>query len=104
MEEKIREKKYKISAEVVDRINGVQLFDNIRLVRLKSSSHNLLIMEDYMPIIGEVAGFVEFVFNEKTVKFDQIHGFYMHKGNKFSLLIESYAGRESNAEIIKLKK
>ena len=90
MEERIREKKYKISVEVVDRKTGVQYFDNVRLVRLKSCDHNLLIMEDYMPVIGEVTGFVELVFDEKTVEFNPIHGFYMHKQNKFSLLIESH--------------
>ena len=90
MEERIKEKKYKISVEVVDRKTGVQYFDNVRLVRLKSSDHNLLIMEDYMPVIGEVTGFVELVFDEKTIEFNPIHGFYMHKQNKFSLLIESH--------------
>lgn len=90
MEERIREKKYKISVEVVDRKTGVQYFDNVRLVRLKSRDHNLLIMEDYMPVIGEVTGFVELVFDDKTVEFNSIHGFYMHKQNKFSLLIESH--------------
>lgn len=90
MEERIKEKKYKISVEVVDRKTGVQYFDNVRLVRLKSSDHNLLIMEDYMPVIGEVTGFVELVFGDKTVEFNPIHGFYMHKQNKFSLLIESH--------------
>lgn len=91
-EERIRERKYKIRAEVVDREIGVQRFENIRLVRLKSYDHNLLIMEDYMPIIGEVAGFVELVFDDKTVEFNPIHGFYMHKQNKFSLLIENHTG------------
>lgn len=90
MEERIREKKYKISVEVVDRKTGVQYFDNVRLVRLKSCDHNLLIMEDYMPVIGEVTGFVELVFDDKTVEFNPIHGFYMHKQNKFSLLIENH--------------
>ena len=90
MEERMKDKKYKISVEVVDRKTGVQYFDNVRLVRLKSVDHNLLIMEDYMPVIGEVTGFVELVFADKTVEFNSIHGFYMHKQNKFSLLIESH--------------
>ena len=98
MEERIKEKKNKISAEVVDRKTGVQCFDNIRLIRLKSCDHNLLIMEDYMPVIGEVTGFVEFVFDDKTVNFNPIHGFYMHKQNKFSLLIESHMEQTETRE------
>lgn len=104
MEERIKEKKYKISAEVVDRVTGVQYFDNIRMIRLKSYNHNLLIMEDYMPVIGEVVGFVELVFDDKTVEFNPIHGFYMHKKNKFSLLIENHTGEIPDAEEKKSKK
>lgn len=98
MEERIKDKKYKISVEVVDRKTGVQYFDNVRLVRLKSCDHNLLIMEDYMPVIGEVTGFVELVFENKTVEFNPIHGFYMHKQNKFSLLIEDHMDKTAAAQ------
>ena len=98
MEERMKDKKYKISVEVVDRKTGVQYFDNVRLVRLKSRDHNLLIMEDYMPVIGEVTGFVELVFENKTVEFNSIHGFYMHKQNKFSLLIENHMGKTADTK------
>ena len=98
MEERMKDKKYKISVEVVDRKTGVQYFDNVRLVRLKSRDHNLLIMEDYMPVIGEVTGFVELVFADKTVEFNPIHGFYMHKQNKFSLLIENHMGKTADTK------
>lgn len=98
MEEKIREKKYRLSAEVVDRDRGVQIFDDIRLIRVKSSNHNLLIMEDYMPIIGEINGLVEIDLGDKTVEFNPIHGYYMHKKNKFSLLIEHYGTQDGEVE------
>lgn len=81
---------YKITAKVVDRENGMQTFDNIRLIRVLSTSHNLLIMEDYMPVIGEIAGKVEIVTGDKVIPFDPIHGFYMHKKNCFYLLIQDH--------------
>ena len=84
--------KYKISAEVVDRENGAQSYNNIRMIRIISNDHNLLIMEDYMPVIGEVTGKVELVMDDKIVPFSPIHGFYMHKKNQFSLLIENHEG------------
>lgn len=92
MEDIMKKNKYKIRAEIVDRETGVTEYDEIRLVRLKSYDHNLLIMEDFMPVIGEVAGFVELVFDDETIEFNPIHGFYMHKKNKFSLLIENHTG------------
>ncbi len=82
--------KYKISAQIVDRESGTQSFKNIRMIRVVSTDHNLLIMEDYMPVIGEITGKVELVMDDKIVPFNPIHGFYMHKKNQFSLLIESH--------------
>ena len=84
--------KYKICADVVDAKNGLQQYDNIRMIRVKSKDHNLLIMEDYLPVIGEIDGYVEIVFEDTTVKLEDIQGFYMHKKNKFSLLIERASG------------
>lgn len=84
--------KYKIRAEVVDAANGLNQYENIRMVRVKSSDYNLLIMEDYLPVIGEVNGYVELIFDDETIKLENIHGFYMHKKNKFSLLIERVSG------------
>lgn len=93
MEEQIRNrKKYKISAEIVDREKGVESFDNIKMIRVKSYNHNLLIMEDFMPIIGEISGFVELVFDDKVVPYNPMYGFYMHKKNIFTLLIENHTG------------
>ena len=91
--------KYKISAEVVDRRIGAQSYNNIRMIRIISNDHNLLIMEDYMPVIGEVTGKVELVMDDMIVPFSTIHGFYMHKKNQFSLLIENYEGTLPNPEI-----
>ncbi len=58
------------------------------MIRLISKDHNLLIMEDYLPVIGEVTGMVELVFDNSVVTMDRIHGFYMHKHNHFTLVIE----------------
>ena len=85
---KIKHNKYKIYADVVDSVNGLHQYENIRMIRVKSKDYNLLIMEDYMPVIGEIDGFVEIVFDDSTIKLEDIHGYYMHKKNKFSLLID----------------
>lgn len=85
---KIKQNKYKIYADVVDSIDGLHQYENIRMIRVKSRDYNLLIMEDYLPVIGEIDGFVEIIFDDSTIKLEDIHGYYMHKKNKFSLLIE----------------
>lgn len=84
--------KYKISARIVEREMGVKEFSDIKMIRLISNDHNLLIMEDFMPVIGEVCGKVELVFDDAVETFEPIHGFYMHKANRFSLIIENRTG------------
>ncbi|MCQ2543897.1 MAG: hypothetical protein MJ126_07020 [Lachnospiraceae bacterium] len=78
---------YKIKAKVVSLQEGLKEFDDIRMVRIKSKRHTLLIMEDFMPVIGELDGSVEFVYRDKTEIVRDVKGYYMHKKNEFSCII-----------------
>ena len=88
---------YKITAKVVDRDQGMRVYENIRMVRVVSHDHTLLIMEDFMPVIGEVTKSVELVFENNTVAFEPIEGFYMHRQNEFYLLIAKHGEAEKKA-------
>ena len=89
---------YKISAKVVDRENGMQEYENIRMVRVNSKDYNLLVMEDFMPVIGQINGSVELVTESNVIPFAPIHGFYMHKKNCFYLLIEDHEKDDNGQE------
>lgn len=78
----------KIQARVSDFAHGLRVFDGVRLVRVKSSDHTLLIMEDYFPLLGKVRGRVELVTNQDQIDLGEVRGFYLHRNNVFSLLIE----------------
>lgn len=80
--------KYKIKAKVVSLTDGLKEYNDIRMIRIKSKHHTLLIMEDYMPVIGELEGSVEFVYNDKTEIVKDVKGYYMHKQNEFSCIIK----------------
>ena len=67
--------------------NGLVIIDNVDAVRIKSSDYNLLIMEKYMPILGEVDGDVEIFGNDFNKKYNNIHGYYMNSNNVFSLIL-----------------
>ncbi len=92
------EASYKISAKVVDRENGMQEYENIRMVRISSKDYNLLVMEDFMPVIGQINGSVELVTESNVIPFAPIHGFYMHKKNCFYLLIEDHEDDSSGQD------
>ena len=90
--------KYKIVARIVDREEGVVEYEDVKMIRLVSRDHNLLIMEDYLPIIGELYGYVEFVFDDKVITKRNVHGFYMHKKNQFVLVIENYVEEKAESD------
>jgi hypothetical protein len=77
-----------MKAKVVSLLNGLQEFENLEMIRIKSNRHTLLIMQNFMPVIGELDGSVEFVFAKDVIKMDKLKGYYMHKKNVFSLLVE----------------
>lgn len=81
------EKKY-IEVIIISFQKGYQIFHNVNLIRLKSKKYNLLIMVDYMPIVGEVDGDISLVSDNEEVRLENIQGFYVMKNNVFKLLIK----------------
>lgn len=81
----------KITATVLGIDEGFQKFEQVDMIRIKSEKYALLIMDDYMPVIGRIDGMVEIVSGEDTRSFQPIHGFYTHRKNTFELLIKEDA-------------
>ena len=65
----------KITATVLGIDEGFQKFEQVDMIRIKSEKYTLLIMDDYMPVIGRIDGMVEIVSGEDTRSFQPIHGF-----------------------------
>ena len=78
----------RIQVRVSDFSHGLRVIDGVKLVRLKGRDYNLLIMEDYFPLLGKTQGHVELVTTDDLVNLGEVKGFYMHRDNEFSLLIE----------------
>ncbi|MBR1390848.1 MAG: hypothetical protein IJ567_05275 [Lachnospiraceae bacterium] len=77
-----------MKARIVSIKNGLQEFDEVEMIRVKSQRHTLLIMQNYMPVIGELDGYVELVFENHTSRLEGLKGYFMHKKNLFSLIVE----------------
>ena len=77
-----------MKAKIVSLLNGLQEFENLEMIRIKSNRHTLLIMKNFMPVIGELDGSIELVFSNDVIKMTNLKGYYMHKKNSFSLLVE----------------
>lgn len=80
--------KRKIQAKVFSFMDSYIELENLVAIKVKSSKYNIMIMEDYLPVIGEVDGSVSFVFENGTKDLNGIEGFYMHRNNEFKLLIK----------------
>lgn len=78
----------KIKAKIVSMEKGLQEYEDVEMIRVKSEDHTLLILQNYMPLLGRLDGYIELVFENETLRFNNLHGYYMHKKNEFSLLVQ----------------
>ena len=77
-----------IKVKVFDIRNGMRVYDNIKIIRIISKDYNLLIMKDYLPIIGEIEGSVDIKNDVVNESFKNIKAFYMNSDNVFNLMIK----------------
>lgn len=77
-----------ITVKVFDLKKGLVIYNNIKYIRLVSKDYNLLIMEDYLPIIGEITGNIDITGSDVDISFENITAFYMNSKNVFNLMIK----------------
>ena len=77
-----------IKVRIFDIENGLREYKYIKIIRIISKDYNLLIMKDYLPIIGEIEGSVDIKNDEVNLSFKDIKAFYMNSNNEFNLMIK----------------
>lgn len=77
-----------IKVRIFDMKHGLREYENIKIVRIISKDYNLLIMKDYLPIIGEIEGSVDIKNDQVNESFKNIKAFYMNSENVFNLMIK----------------
>lgn len=78
----------KMKVKILNIQKGLTTYDNVSMIKVKSKKYNLSIMEDYLPVIGEIDGDVEIIAINDFVKLTNIIGYYMLKHNEFKLFIK----------------
>ena len=73
---------------IFDLKTGLTEYEHIKVVRIISKDYNLLIMEDYLPIIGEIDGSIDIKGEGVDLSFPKIEAFYMNSKNVFNLMIK----------------
>ena len=77
-----------IKVRIFDIENGLREYKDIKIIRIISKDYNLLIMKDYLPIIGEIEGSVDIKNDDINLSFKDIKAFYMNSNNEFNLMIK----------------
>ena len=77
-----------IKVRIFDMKNGLVEYENVKTIRIISKDYNLLIMKDYLSVIGEIVGSVDIKGDNIDLAFKQIKAFYMNSKNVFNLMIE----------------
>lgn len=86
----------KISARIYSLTDGYQSMSGLKGIRIVSSNYNILVMEDFLPIIGQIEGDVTFIYQDSQKTISNIKGYYRHAHNEFELLIKSDANDRSS--------
>lgn len=84
----VKQGKGEILVKICGRENGLEVYENISFIRVQSTTYNLLIMKDYLPILGRIEGSISFRTEQEVIEKNNICGFFMHKNNVFSLMLE----------------
>ena len=77
-----------IKVRIFDMDHGLREYEDIKIIRIISKDYNLLIMKDYLPIIGEIEGSVDIKNDKVDLSFKNIKAFYMNS-EYFSRYFES---------------
>lgn len=68
--------------------NGLEEYNDVNAIRIKSEDYNLLILKDYVPIMGKIEGDFEIELKENKVSFNNIVAYYVNENNVFNIIIE----------------
>ena len=88
----------KICVRICGREKGLEVYEKVNFVRVISKRYNLLIMADYLPIIGEIEGSVFFRTADQEYRKEHIKGYFMHKNNEFSRMLKSVDAPKDTTE------
>lgn len=77
-----------ILVKIIDIKEGLSEYKDVKIIRIVSDKYNLLIMQDYLPIIGEFKGKIDIEMTDKKINFENINAFFMNSNNVFHLMIQ----------------
>lgn len=78
---------------------GLEEYENISFIRIKSRRYTLLIMREFMPVIGEIEGDITISGRGQEIEKKGVRGYFMHRHNHFSLMLQGKIEEELQGKI-----
>lgn len=75
-------------ASIMSYADGLELFEGVQLVRVKSKDYNMLIMDGFVSTLGRIEGTVTVLTGEEERMYKNVQGYFQQKDDRFSFLIE----------------
>ena len=80
-----REDLQNITVQLLNIAGDVKQYDDVKFIKIRSQKYNLIIMKDYLPIIGEIQGEIQIGREKEDINMEKVRGYFMHKHTKFHL-------------------
>ena len=80
-----RQEMQNIAVQLLNIAGDVKLYEDVKFIKIRSQKYNLIIMKDYLPIIGEIQGEIQIGREKEDINMKKVRGYFMHKHNKFNL-------------------
>ena len=77
-----------ILVNVFELETGLTTYKDCEYIRITDEKYNLLVMLDYTPIIGEVNGKIDIMYNDQEIHYEGVKASFMNSNNVFNLMIQ----------------
>ena len=68
--------------------NGLEVINDVIAIRIKNKDYNLLILKDYISLLGEIHGYFEIECENEIKKYENLDAIFMNNNNVFSIIID----------------
>lgn len=67
---------------------GLRKLEDVSAIRIKSKDYNLLILKDYIAIMGRISGDFSIEVNDDIIEYKDVDAYYVNSNNEFNVIID----------------
>ena len=67
---------------------GLRKLEDVSAIRIKSKDYNLLILKDYIAIMGRIDGDFSIEVDDDIIEYKDVDAYYVNSNNEFNVIID----------------